>query len=207
LPRNQLTGVIAHELAHICNRDTLIMTITATLAGTIAALANWGWLFGGRRDNGHGAGTTLLMSLLAPLAAMLVQTAVSRSREFEADRLGAEICGNPLDLAQALAALERESAMPNEQAEAHPATAHLYIVNPLAGSLRSLFATHPPTEQRIAALYKLAESMGQSRPPASAWSPFKQSQSGSFLGGYGLPGSGSVEQYGSGREGSAGPWG
>eukprot|EP01037_Dinobryon_pediforme_P047849 gene47849-62373_t len=148
-----LAGVIAHELAHVKNRDTLTMTITATLAGAVSSIAHWGFFFGGRR-NGPGLLGALAISFLAPLAAMIVQMAISRSREYEADRLGGTICGNPLDLARALARLhEGASTVPNPAAEAHPAMAPLFIVNPLSGArFDNLFSTHPHIENRIAAL-------------------------------------------------------
>ncbi len=149
--RQELAAVMAHELAHIRNRDTLIMTVTATLAGALSMLANFALFFGGNRNNPLGFVGSLLAMLLAPVAAMLVQSAVSRAREFAADEEGARICGNPRWLADALAKLEaRADRTRNERAERNPATAHLFIVNPLrTGSFRSLFSTHPPTEDRI----------------------------------------------------------
>jgi heat shock protein HtpX len=162
LSRDEVAGVIAHELAHIRNRDTLIMTVTATLAGAISMLANFG-LFFGPRDRGNGVGplATIAMAILAPLAAMLVQMAISRTREYAADRAGAMISGRPLALASALstiAALVQQ--VPNDEAEANPATAHLFIINPLSGSgMDNLFSTHPRTENRIAALETLAREM------------------------------------------------
>jgi heat shock protein HtpX len=166
LSREEAAGVIAHELAHIRNRDTLTMTITATIAGAISMLAQFGMFFGGNRDNNNGFGVigTLAMVILAPLAAMLVQMAVSRTREYAADRLGAQIVGEPQYLAAALSKLEQGAhAIPNEQAEANPATAHMFIVNPLTGGhgWDNLFATHPSTENRIAALQQLAAEMGR----------------------------------------------
>jgi|DewCreStandDraft_4_1066084.scaffolds.fasta_scaffold00417_82 heat shock protein HtpX len=166
LPPEELAGVIAHELAHIKNRDTLIMTVAATIAGAIGMLANFGFLFAGSRDseNRHplGAVGALLVMILAPLAATLVQLAISRTREYAADRLGAEICGQPLWLARALQrieALAEGRIMPS--AEHNPATAHLFIVNPLRmGGVDNLFRTHPPTESRVAALLELAREMG-----------------------------------------------
>jgi heat shock protein HtpX len=160
LNREQLAGVLAHELAHIRNRDTLLMTITATIAGAIAMLAQFGMFFGGHRssNSGPGALASILMMVLAPLAAMLVQMAISRTREYAADDLGARIAGKPLWLASALAQLENAAhQIPNMEAEQNPATAHLFIVNPLSGrGVDSLFATHPSTENRIAALRQLA---------------------------------------------------
>ncbi len=163
LDREELAGVIAHELAHIKNRDTLIMTITATIAGAISMLANFAMFFGGRdRNNPLGFIGTLLMMILAPMAAMLVQMAISRTREYAADREGAIIAGNPLWLARALQKIEAHArGIPNPHAEAHPETAHLFIVNPLTGQgMDNLFSTHPNTENRIAALMELAHEMG-----------------------------------------------
>ncbi len=166
LSREETAGVIAHELAHIKNRDTLIMTITATIAGAISMLAQFGMFFGGHRDNNNGgAGLigTLAMVILAPIAAMLVQMAISRTREYSADETGAQIAGRPEWLASALAKLENAAhAIPNERAERNPAAAHLFIVNPLSGQrMDNLFSTHPATENRIAALQELARRMGQ----------------------------------------------
>ena len=158
----EVAGVVAHEMAHIKSRDTLVMTITATLAGAISMLANFALFFGGNRDNPLGIVGTLLMMILAPLAAMIVQFAISRSREYEADRVGAEISGQPLWLASALAKLGRASGrIPNMAAEQNPGTAHLFIVNPLHAHRRdSLFATHPSLENRIARLEAMAAGMG-----------------------------------------------
>lgn len=161
LDRDQLAGVIAHELAHIRNRDTLTMTIAATLAGAIAFVANFFWFFAGHSDNRNnplGIVGSLLLLILAPLAATLIQLAISRAREFEADRGGAEICGDPTALAAALQRIEAiasGTALPT--AETHPATAPLFIVHPLRGSaLSALFRTHPPTEERIRRLLAMA---------------------------------------------------
>ena len=167
LTREEAAGVIAHELAHIKNRDTLTMTITATIAGAISMLGQFAMFSGGNRDNnGGGMGIigTLAMVILAPIAAMLVQMAVSRTREYAADRMGAEIVGEPRYLSSALAKLEQGAhAIPNERAEQNPATAHMFIVNPLSGRrMDSLFSTHPATENRIAALEQLAAQMGRS---------------------------------------------
>ena len=162
LSREEITGVLAHELAHVKNRDTLTMTVAATLSGAIGMLASFGGLFGGGRDeNGRPLVSPIVAiaaMFLAPVAASLVQMAISRSREFEADRLGAEISGQPLWLASALARLHQGTqAIPNATAEANPATAHLYIDNPLSGGgMASLFSTHPPMEERIARLQALA---------------------------------------------------
>lgn len=162
LSRDEVAGVIAHELAHIKHRDTLLMTITATLAGAISMVANFGLFFGGRDREGPGPIASILMAILAPLAAMVVQMAISRSREYEADRLGAQISGNPRALASALARIHNAAhAIPSEQAEAHPATAHMFIINPLSGQgMDNLFATHPSTDNRVAALQRLAGEIG-----------------------------------------------
>jgi heat shock protein HtpX len=162
LTPEEVAGVIAHELAHIRNRDTLLMTVTATLAGAIAMLANFGLMFGGRRHSPLGLVGVLAMMILAPLAAMLVQTAISRTREYEADRVGAEICGQPLWLASALAKIA--GAAPRidlHTAERNPASAHMFIINPLhAHGYDRLFSTHPPTASRIAALEEMARGTG-----------------------------------------------
>ncbi len=175
LSREEAAGVIAHELAHIKNRDTLIMTITATIAGAISMLAQFGMFFGGNRNNSNGMGIigTLAMVILAPIAAMLVQMAISRTREYAADRMGAEIVGEPRYLASALAKLDNAAhAIPNEQAERNPATAHMFIVNPLSGSrMDNLFSTHPATENRIAALEQLAAQMGRGGYRSAAAAP------------------------------------
>lgn len=173
LDRDEVAAVIAHELAHIKNRDTLIMTITATIAGAISMLAQFGLFFGGNRNNnGYGAIGTLAMVILAPLAAMLVQLAISRTREYAADDLGGRIMGRPLALASALAKISRAAErIPNDTAEQNPATAHLFIVNPLAGAhgWDNLFATHPSPDNRIAALRQLAAELGESASPAGPW--------------------------------------
>ena len=166
--REELSGVLAHELAHIRNRDTLIMTITATIAGAVSMLGQFGMLFGGgHRDNNNHGGLgmigTLAMVILAPIAAMLVQMAISRTREYAADEGGARITGQPQWLASALVKLDQAAhAIPNEDAERNPATAHMFIVNPLTGQgMDNLFATHPSTENRVAALQELAVEMGR----------------------------------------------
>jgi heat shock protein HtpX len=169
LSHEEIAGVMAHELAHVKNRDTLISTVTATLAGAISMLANFAMfnsMFGGNRNNPMGAIGTIAMMILAPMAAALVQMAVSRAREYEADRLGAEICGRPLWLASALENLERTSrAIDNNSAERNPATAHMFIINPLhAHAVDGLFSTHPATANRVAALRAMA---GQAPGPAS----------------------------------------
>ena len=161
LTREELMGVMAHELTHVKNRDILISSVAATIAGAItylAQMAQWAAIFGGGRDRdeeGGGFGL-IIMAIVAPIAAMLIQMAISRSREFGADRGGAEVSGNPLYLANALRKLE----MANRQipmADASPATAHMFIVNPLTGGgLMSLFSTHPPMEERVRRLEEMA---------------------------------------------------
>jgi len=155
LDRDELAGVIAHELAHIKNRDMLTSTVASTLAAAITLLARFGIFFGGRDNNFI---TSLLMLILAPLAAMLIQMAISRSREYAADRDGAEIAGDPMGLANALRRME-QVAQQRPMRDANQATSHMFIVNPFSGALggmRRLFSTHPPTEDRIAELEKLA---------------------------------------------------
>jgi heat shock protein HtpX len=167
LSPEETAGVLAHELSHVKNHDTLTMAVAATIGGAISMLAQYlqfGALFGGRRDNNSGVGWigALIAIIVAPLAAMLVQMAISRSREYQADRLGGIISGNPLWLASALRKIEGYAhEIRNEPAEAVPATAHLFIINPLAGEgMDNLFSTHPNTENRIAELEKLAAEMG-----------------------------------------------
>lgn len=156
----ELTGVLAHEIAHVKNRDILISSIAATLAGAIlwaADMARWGLMFGSSRDDEEGGGGfgALLMVILAPIAAILIQMAISRSREYLADESGARIAGTPTGLASALRRLE--SANRRAPLETSPQTAHMFIVNPLSGkSLLSLFSTHPPVEARVARLMDLA---------------------------------------------------
>ena len=134
LSREEIAGVMAHELAHVRNRDTLVMTVTATIAGALGMLANFAFFFGGNRNNPLGIVGVILVAVLAPMAAMLVQMAISRTREYEADRMGAAFCGNPLWLASALERLESAArGIPNPAAERNPATAHLFIINPLHG--------------------------------------------------------------------------
>jgi heat shock protein HtpX len=164
LNREELAGVIAHELAHIKNHDTLLMTITATIAGAIAMLAQFGMFFGRHRNSNSGLGViaSILMMILAPLAAMLVQMAISRTREYAADNLGARIAGEPMWLASALVRIENAANQtPNMDAERNPATAHLFIINPLSGrGVDNFFTTHPSTENRVAALQRLAAELG-----------------------------------------------
>ncbi len=164
----ELAGVLAHELSHVKNRDTLTMTIVATIAGAISMLANFAFFLGGdRRNNPLGAVGVVLVAILAPIAAVLVQMAISRTREYEADRSGAILSGRPLWLASALQRIESAAeAIENPAAEANPATAHMFIVNPLhGGGVASLFASHPPTEERIARLRAMAAEMGQGPKP------------------------------------------
>ncbi|RVC57315.1 zinc metalloprotease HtpX [Mesorhizobium sp.] len=164
LSHEEVAAVMAHELAHVQHRDTLTMTIVATLAGAISMLGNFAFFFGGNRDNNNPFGFVgvLVAMLVAPFAAMIVQMAVSRTREYEADRRGAEICGNPLWLASALDKIARGAErIRNPDAERNPATAHLFIINPLHGErMDSLFSTHPNTDNRIAALQEMAREMG-----------------------------------------------
>ncbi len=168
LDEEELYGVLAHEFGHVRNRDILISSVVAVLAGTITLIANvaqWGLMFGGyggRDDRQQGAGSAivgLLMIIVAPIAALLIQLAISRSREYQADRTGAEVSGDPLALASALRKLERASqAIPSQTAQ--PAFAHLYIVNPLSGgTFAGLFSTHPPIEERIRRLEEMAGGM------------------------------------------------
>jgi heat shock protein HtpX len=160
--QQELAGVLAHELGHVQHRDTLTMTITAVIAGAIGMLANMAFFMGGdRRNNPLGFVGILLVTMLAPIAAMLVQAAISRSREFEADRAGAEITGKPLWLASALGQIERAAqGIENHPADANPATAHMFIINPLHGGIGGLFSTHPSTEERIARLRAMATRQG-----------------------------------------------
>jgi len=160
LNADEFKGVLAHELAHVKNRDILIGTIVATMAGAISMLANiaqWGMIFGGGRGGREGGGHPLvhiLMIIIAPIAALLVQMAISRTREYQADRTGAELMGTPVPLANALAKMDRSAKQIPMDAE--PATAHMFIVSPLSGKdMMSLFSTHPPMEKRIAALMAL----------------------------------------------------
>ena len=182
LSYEEVAGVMAHELAHIQNRDTLTMTITATFAGAISMLANFAMFFGGSRDNNNPLGFVgiLVTMIVAPFAAMLVQMAISRTREYSADRRGAEICGNPLWLASALKKIAMAAErVPNMSAERNPATAHMFIINPLSGErMDNLFSTHPNTENRIAALEGLAQEMRQrSTEAVRPASPVRKSRS------------------------------
>jgi heat shock protein HtpX len=185
LNREEIAGVVAHELAHIKNRDTLTMTVTATLAGAISLLAQFGLFFGGNRNNNPlGAIGTIALVILAPLAAMVVQMAISRSREYDADRIGAQIVGRPRWLASALAKLSNAvQRIPNPAAEANPATAHLFIVNPLSGErMDNLFSTHPAMENRIAALEQLEREMAGGGAPDLGAAPGRTGPWGSARG-------------------------
>lgn len=174
LSPEEVAGVLGHELAHVRNRDSLTMTMTAVIAGAIGMLAQFAFFFGGannRRDNPLGSVGILLVMLFAPLAATMVQLAISRTREFEADRKGAEISGHPLWLASALGKLEQGArAIDNPTADGHPASAHLFIVNPLHGGAMSwLFTTHPPIEERIRRLQAMAAETGDTPPHRGPW--------------------------------------
>lgn len=158
LSERELRGVMAHELAHVKHRDTLISTISATVAGAIAALAQFGMFFGGRSNERGNPILSLLVMLIAPIAAMLIQMAISRAREYEADCGGATISGDPQALASALQKIHNYAhQIPNETAEHHPETAQMMIINPLSGSgAGNLFSTHPQTEERVARLMQMA---------------------------------------------------
>jgi heat shock protein HtpX len=160
LSARELRGVMAHELAHVKHRDILISTVSATMAGAISALANFALLFGGRDASGRSTNplAAIAVALLAPLAAMMIQMAISRAREFEADRLGAQIAGDPQALASALDKIHRHArGIPLPVAERHPETAQMMIMNPLAGGgLRGLFSTHPSTDERIGRLLAMS---------------------------------------------------
>jgi heat shock protein HtpX len=207
LSREEIAGVLAHELAHVRNRDTLTMTITATIAGAISMLAQFGMFFGGHRDSNNGPGMigTIAMMILAPIAAMLVQMAISRTREYAADDLGARICGRPDALASALAKISGAAhQIENPTAERSPATAHLFIVNPLTGhGMDNLFATHPATENRIAALRQLGAELGVGFGPRRAAPAYPAPSSGRSSGPWGNVGRGGADSRGTGR----GPWG
>ena len=162
LTERELRGVMAHELAHVKHRDTLISTISATMAGAIGSIAQFGMMFGGGRGDGERPNMiiSLLMMFLAPMAAGLIQMAISRSREYEADRMGAQISKDPKSLADALTKISNYAKqIPNQTAEAHPETGQMMIINPLAGvSFDSLFSTHPKTEERVSRLMAMASS-------------------------------------------------
>lgn len=172
LDRREIRGVMAHELAHVKNRDTLTMTVTATIAGAVSALANFAMFFGGRDAEGRPSNMIggLLIAILAPIAAALVQFAISRGREYEADREGAAISGDPGALASALQKIEAyaRGGYTNPDAQANPATAHMFIINPLAGGGGdSLFSTHPATHNRVAALMQLTGVAAESPRPSA----------------------------------------
>lgn len=175
LSREEIAAVMAHELGHVKNRDTLIMAITATIAGAISMLANFALFFGGGRSNNNPLGFVgiLVAALVAPIAAMLVQMAVSRTREYSADRAAAEITGRPDWLISALGKIAGAARRtPNDEAERHPATASLFIINPLSGvRFDKLFSTHPATENRIAALREMEHEYGMARRTASVTVP------------------------------------
>lgn len=209
LTMEEVAGVMAHELAHIKNHDTLIMTITATIAGAISMLGNFAFFFGGNRENNNPLGFigVLVAMIVAPLAAMLVQMAISRTREYAADRMGAEICGQPMWLASALAKIAGGvEQIHNPDAERSPATAHMFIINPLSGErMDNLFSTHPNTANRIAALRDLDGQMG-GRGNSSGGS----GGSGSFGGGRDpSPAQARSQPWGGAENSSApsGPWG
>ncbi len=171
-PPEEIAGVMAHELAHIKNRDTLIMTVTATIAGAIGFLSQFAFFFG-RGGNRPNPIVTILIMILAPLAAMIVQMAISRAREYDADKLGAEIARDPASLANALRRIEAiahgRGAPLMRQAEANPATAHMFIINPLAGiNADALFRTHPPTEERVRRLMAMAQGGTPTSAPRTA---------------------------------------
>jgi len=177
LNREEVAGVMAHELAHVKHRDTLTMTVTATIAGAIGMLANLALFFGRERTGLIGS---IAIMIFAPIAAGLVQMAISRSREYEADRMGAEICGNPLWLASALEKIERGARSTiNVAAERNPAMAHMYIMNPLNGrGADNLFSTHPATANRVEALRRLASEMGVSAATSPTTAPDARRQAG-----------------------------
>lgn len=213
LTPEEVAAVMAHELAHVKNRDTLTMTVTATIAGAIGMLANFALFFGGSRNNNPlGVVGVLLVAILAPMAAMIVQFAISRTREYAADQGGAEISGNPHALASALAKIDRAARrIDNHRAEANPATAHMFIINPLhAHAVDGLFSTHPKTENRIRRLQEIAARMGgaargafasaaRSALPTSGTERSAPAQSGGRR-------SGSVPESGIGLGRRRGPW-
>jgi heat shock protein HtpX len=218
LSREELAGVMAHELAHVKHRDSLTMTITACLSGAIGMLAHFAQMslfWGGMqrdRNNPLGGIGILVAAIIAPLAAMMVQFAISRSREYEADRLGAEICGQPRWLASALAKIAPGAAqIPNTQADANPATAHLFIVNPLhGGGLSSLFSTHPSTQERIdrlIAMQPTGDVPGFANRPAPG--PFAVAAEVAATPGVGTPGTSSIPRSGAADrpDRPRGPWG
>jgi heat shock protein HtpX len=220
LSPEEVAGVMAHELAHIKNHDTLIMTITATIAGAISMLANFAFFFGGNRDNNNPLGWVgaIVAAVVAPFAAMIVQMAISRTREYAADRMGAEICGQPLWLASALDKIAGAAhAIPNPTAERNPATAHMFIINPLTGQgMDNLFSTHPNTENRIAALVELDGRSGggsgraPDAPSGSRYASEGRAPQGEAFGGERFPAPGERPRSAvppAGRQpGRRGPW-
>ena len=191
LTPEEVAGVMAHELAHVKNRDTLTMTVTATIAGAITSLAQFAMFLGGNRENGPGLIGSIALMLMAPMAAGLVQMAISRGREYEADKMGAEICGNPEWLASALAKISKGAAqIPNQTAEMHPETGQLMIINPLSGrGADNLFPTHPSTQNRIDRLLEMTA----------------QISGGHFAAATHVSGNASVPR--AGRKAQGGPWG
>lgn len=190
LTREEIRGVMAHELAHVKNRDTLTMTVTATVAGAIAMLANFAMFFGGNdRERPGGMIGTIALMLLAPMAAGLVQMAISRAREYEADRVGAEIANDPQALASALQKIEAYArGAVNAQAERNPATAHMFIINPLNGKgADNLFSTHPATGNRVRALMELGAKMGMGARPSPAPAFVAPASSGASIRGTSVP--------------------
>ena len=204
LDEQELAGVMAHELAHVKNRDTLIMTVTATIAGAISMLGNFAFFFGRGRDNPLGIIGTLAIMILAPLGAMLVQMAISRTREYAADRMGAEIAGSPRGLASALQKISASAhSIENNTAERNPATAHMFIINPLSGArMDNLFSTHPSTKNRITALMTMADTPGG---PVSWSGPDPANRD--HTGGQNVSPPGPWTQAGSRKRERGGPWG
>lgn len=198
LDEQELAGVMAHELAHVKNRDTLIMTVTATIAGAISMLGNFALFFGRGRDNPMGLIGTLAIMILAPIGAMLVQMAISRTREYAADRMGAEIAGSPRGLASALQKISAHAhSIENNTAERNPATAHMFIINPLSGArMDNLFSTHPSTQNRIAALMDMASGPGPAPRSAASTAPEPEASP-----------PGPWTEAGSRKSESSGPWG
>ncbi|MEI5678915.1 MULTISPECIES: zinc metalloprotease HtpX [unclassified Mesorhizobium] len=210
LSHEEVAGVMAHELAHVQYRDTLTMTITATLAGAISMLGNFAFFFGGNRENNNPLGFVgvLVAMIVAPLAAGMVQMAISRTREYSADRRGAEICGNPLWLASALDKIARNvERIHNPDAERNPAMAPLFIINPLSGErMDNLFSTHPDTANRIAALEEMArQGMGGSGGARPAPAPRNPEPQPREAGPWEAPAKPAVEEKPT--QPNAGPWG
>lgn len=213
LSHEEVAAVMAHELAHVQHRDTLTMTIVATFAGAISMLGNFAFFFGGSRNNNSGFIGVLVAMIVAPFAAMIVQMAVSRTREYAADRRGAEICWHPLWLASALDKIARNAErIPNPDAERNPAMAHLFIINPLSGErMDSLFSTHPATENRIAALQAMASEMGGGQTVRRSEAPSRSPQGGpwgeaSGPGATSEPTAPEANPWGRNPSGPKGPW-